>query len=133
MSPEPAFKATSSIEPAFKTNSRPGDRFSEFWKIYPRKDAKQAAEKSWKRQQLDPQADRILQDVAARIADPGHWRDPKFIPHASTYLNQTRWKDEWQRANSKSVGAIERDARTDEEIERANAEQLARFGLKDAA
>ena len=34
---------------------------------------------------------------------------------------------------SGTVGAIERDARTDEEIERANAEQLARFGLKDAA
>jgi hypothetical protein len=34
---------------------------------------------------------------------------------------------------SGTVGTIERDARTDEEIERANAEQLARFGLKDAA
>lgn len=32
-----------------------------------------------------------------------------------------------------SVGAIERDARTDDEIERSNAEQLAKFGLKDAA
>jgi hypothetical protein len=32
-----------------------------------------------------------------------------------------------------TVGTIERDARTDEEIERENAEQLARFGLKDAA
>lgn len=133
MSPEPAFKATSSIEPAFKTNSRPDDRFLEFWKIYPRKDAKQAAERSWKRQQLDPQADRILQDVAARLADPGHWKDPRFIPHASTYLNQTRWKDEWQPTKANSVGTIERDARTDEDIERANDEQLARFGLKDAA
>lgn len=110
-----------------------GNRFSEFWKIYPRKDAKQAAEKSWRRQKLDHQADRILADVQARIADPGQWVDPKFIPHGSTYLNQARWNDAWTPAAAKSVGAIERDARTDEEIERANKEQLAKFGLEDAA
>ena len=110
-----------------------GDRFQDFWKIYPRKDAKQAAEKSWRRQKLDPQADRIVEDVTARIADPGQWTELKFIPYGSTYLNQARWRDEWQPAGKKTAGAIERDARTDEEIERANAEQLAKFGLKDAA
>ncbi len=114
-------------------NLLPEDRFQDFWKIYPRKDAKQAAEKSWRRQKLDPQADRIVEDVTARIADPGQWTEMKFIPYGSTYLNQARWKDEWKPAAVKTVGAIERDARTDDEIDRANAEQLAKFGLKDAA
>lgn len=115
------------------TPKAPEDRFLDFWKIYPRKDAKQAAEKSWKRQKLDRQADKIMEDVLARTADAGQWTEPKFIPYATTYLNQQRWKDEWTPTKSQAVGTIERDARSDEEIERANAEQLAKFGLKDAA
>lgn len=108
----------------------PVDRFSEFWKAYPRKDAKKAAEKIWERKKLDQSADRIIADVAARIADPGQWTDPKFIPYATTYLNQVRWMDEWSPQGGLSpAGVIERDHRSEAEIEAENERQLARFGL----
>lgn len=107
----------------------PDDRFQEFWKAYPRKDAKAAAEKVWKRKKLVRIADQVITDVLARIADPGQWTEVKFTPYATTYLNQERWKDEWSPAKQAGAGAIERDQRSDAEIERANEEQLARFGL----
>lgn len=71
----------------------PSSRFAEFWSVYPRADAKKAAEKIWNRQRLDRVADSIIGDVRRRIAD-GAWREKQFTPYASTYLNQERWTDE---------------------------------------
>ncbi|MBE2211195.1 MAG: helix-turn-helix domain-containing protein [Xanthomonadaceae bacterium] len=103
------------------------DRFLEFWKAYPRKDAKQAAEKVWKRKKLSKVAGKIIADVLARVADAGQWTEIKFTPYATTYLNQERWNDEWSPA--KQAGAIERDPRSEAELEQANDAEMARFGL----
>lgn len=69
--------------------------FEEFWELYPRKEAKPYALKKW-RQAVGPQFAKllplILENVQARI-DSGQWSDPQFIPHPSTYLNQSRWLD----------------------------------------
>ena len=72
------------------------DAFEAFWRAYPRKTAKTAARTAWKK--LAPVGgllDTIMAAVAAQsnsrqwLADGG-----RFIPHASTWLNQARWEDE---------------------------------------
>lgn len=71
-------------------------RFPEFWTEYRRKEGKQKAEQAWEKNNLDSIADEIIADAKARNEKFEQWKDPKFIPHASTYLNQRRWEDQWQ-------------------------------------
>lgn len=66
------------------------EEFEAFWKTYPRKNAKQAAFKSWKK----------LTDSEKQLAVEGAWRyanDPnrvdQFTAHGSTWLNEKRWED----------------------------------------
>lgn len=72
------------------------DRFARFWKAYPRKTGKGAAEKAWEK--LKPTEELLLSMLAAlgwqtRSAD---WQKDSgaFIPHPATWLNQRRWEDE---------------------------------------
>lgn len=111
----------------------PADRFSEFWSIYPRREAKASAVKSWRKHKLDREAERIIEDVRKRIADPGQWNDPKFTPLPASYLNGRRWEDEWQPQRKQHAGQLERDARPDDEIHESNEAELARFGMGEAA
>jgi hypothetical protein len=72
--------------------SQSSQGFDDFWCLYPRKVAKVAAQKAWKRQNGDAIADTI---IASMLNHPSFLTsDPTFIPHASTWLNQRRWEDE---------------------------------------
>lgn len=70
--------------------------FTEFWKAYPNKKAKQAAAKAWKR--LKP--DRALFDVimqaleAAKRSDQWSRDKGRYIPHPATWINGQRWEDQ---------------------------------------
>jgi hypothetical protein len=70
----------------------PADGFDEFWKLYPRRVAKLAAQKAWaKLTQTDADA--------AIAALPDHvalWsqRRIEHIPHASSWITGRRWDDE---------------------------------------
>lgn len=75
------------------SDSLPG--FDEFWAAYPKKEAKKAAMKAWKK--LKPNDDlqqTILADIRQR--KDGSWKDRerRFIPNPATYLNGARWTDE---------------------------------------
>lgn len=72
------------------------DGFALFWQEYPRKAAKAAALKAWKKLNPSP-------DLVERILD--HVRDHKrsqdwlkdggqFVPHPATFLNGRRWEDD---------------------------------------
>lgn len=78
-------------------SGKPDDlAFIEFWNVYPRKVAKQAAMKAWKRLALSD-ADVSKAMTALRIASQSdQWvkDDGKFIPHAATWLNGRRFEDE---------------------------------------
>ena len=64
--------------------------FAEFWKLYPRRIGKGAAEKAWEKAVKEVPADVILAEVQRY-----HWpSDPQFIPHPATWLSQKRWLDE---------------------------------------
>ncbi len=70
--------------------------FDEFWKLYPRKVGKGAAEKAWiKHAKTDELAATIFAEVTAQSKSEQWLRDGgKFIPHPATWLNQRRWEDE---------------------------------------
>lgn len=78
------------------TPQRGDDDFDRFWAAYPRKEAKTAARKAWRKLKPAPAAlDLILADVARRAASE-KWRENngEFIPHPASYLNGRRWEDE---------------------------------------
>ena len=68
------------------------EKFGEFWKLYPRKVAKVAAQRSWKRL-TNKNIDEIFKVYHEHLL---RWKktEVQFIPHASTWLNQQRWEDE---------------------------------------
>jgi len=67
--------------------------FAEFWNVYPRKKAKAAAEKAF-RKLSGKEIEEAFADVKRRMA--GEWRtkDLQHIPYPATYLNGRRWEDE---------------------------------------
>lgn len=86
------------IERAFEVVEKQGaERFDEFWKLYPRKESKDAARKAWVRMEGDANFEAIMNNLRGRLR-VSEWvtKDPglrQFIPHAATYLNQRRWLD----------------------------------------
>lgn len=72
------------------------DGFAAFWSAWPKKVARAAAVRAWKK--LNPGLDlqhTILTDVATRSqSDQWQKESGQFIPHPSTYLAGRRWEDE---------------------------------------
>lgn len=71
-------------------------RFERFWKAYPRKVGKGAAEKSFKKYKPDDAlTERMIVSVEAHKRSDQWKRDGgQYIPHPATWLNQRRWEDE---------------------------------------
>jgi hypothetical protein len=68
--------------------------FNDFYALYPRKQGRRAAEKSWDRLTHQEQEDALL----ALLTHIEYWKlkqtEKDFIPHPATWLNQGRWEDE---------------------------------------
>lgn len=73
--------------------------FNAFWAEYPKKKAKSTAYKAWAK--VDPKLyDTIMTALAAQKAGEDWTKENgKFIPHATTWLNQERWEDELPQEN----------------------------------
>lgn len=71
------------------------DGFDEFWAVYPKKDAKQAAIKAWDKLKPDDDLKQAIIAGVQRDID-GRWKgaERRYIPNPTTYLNQRRWEDE---------------------------------------
>src|SRR5579859_1989530 len=67
--------------------------FEKFWKLYPRREHRRVAERSWTKLKA---ADRTaaLADIPKRQAANWAGRALSYIPHAASYLNQRQWQDE---------------------------------------
>lgn len=103
------------------TNNTPpmvDDLFPKFWKLYPNKKGKAAAEKAWKK--LKVTADlfgQIAEGLAAQVVCEAWVKDGgQFIPHPATWLNGKRWEDEVKVASnvhpfpqSRHTGFADRD------------------------
>ena len=72
------------------------DWFDALWKIYPKKNAKIAAQKKWDALKPDRETCRAILAGLERDKRSDQWqRDGgKYIPMLSTYLNQRRWEDQ---------------------------------------
>lgn len=76
-----------------KTTPPTPSRFDEFWTLYPKHVGKTAAQKAWAGALKRADADAVLAGLKASL--PGlRAKDPQYIPHPSTWLNQGRWEDE---------------------------------------
>jgi hypothetical protein len=86
--------ARGNVVSLFEALPAESQQFIAFWYRYPRKQARAEAERAWWRLS---QADRAaaLERIPAQVAQ---WQlsgtQRRFIPHASTWLNQRRWEDE---------------------------------------
>ena len=72
-------------------------RFEMFWQAYPNKKSLGQAERTFGK--LDPD-DNMLQEILQGIErakkHDSRFREQRFIPHASTWLNSQGWKDEFE-------------------------------------
>src|SRR5262249_55594530 len=66
--------------------------FDEFWEIYPRKVAKQAAIRMYKRA-LKLTTPATILSAATRYARERSGKDIEFTKHPATWLNGERWQD----------------------------------------
>ena len=83
---KPAKGMTAEAQAAFET----------FWKLYPRKTAKDNARKAFAKLDLTPELLAQIMESLAKHATCQSWLkdDGQFIPHAATWLNGKRWNDE---------------------------------------
>lgn len=67
--------------------------FDAFWAKYPRKVSKADAQRAWAKATKGGTAPDVITN--GLLAQLGNWAnsDPKFIPHASTWLSGERWND----------------------------------------
>ena len=72
------------------------DLFARFWKLYPNKKGKGAAEKAWKKLKVTGELFALITDALAKQKISPDWlkNDGQFIPHPATWLNGKRWEDE---------------------------------------
>ena len=72
------------------------DGFALFWQEYPRKAAKAAALKAWKKLNPSPElVERIIAHVRDHKRSPDWLKDGgQFVPHPATFLNGQRWEDD---------------------------------------
>lgn len=82
-------------------------RFTEFWRRYPKKVGKAAALKAWKK--IHPDADlfsQILRKIDEATSCEQWQRDGgRFIPNPATWLNQGRWDDEMEKPPETEVSS----------------------------
>lgn len=76
--------------------------FELFWELYPRKIDKGKAQSKWNN--ICKKKDRpVWKDIKYAIRNQlksERWQDPKFIPHPTTWLNQSRWLDDPEQMKS---------------------------------
>lgn len=121
--PAPIYKNNTplSLNPSIK-RSTALSQFETFWKAYPRKIGKGAAQKAWAAAIRKADPEKIIEGVE-RYPWPD---DPSFIPHASTWLNGQRWDDELPGMRARKPTQAELEAE-----ERSRLEILNRLNIKN--
>lgn len=78
--------------------------FEEFWKAYPRHDAKQTALKAFRKVSEKLLRETILPDLEKRKTSEQWTKDNgAYIPHAATYINQQRWQDQITKSRTRAT------------------------------
>jgi uncharacterized protein YdaU (DUF1376 family) len=97
---EPKITLTTNHKP-ITNNHISIDQFETFWKVYPKKTAKENAKKAWIK--IKPN-DELIAKITKAVKDQKlSEREQQFIPHAATWLNAKRWEDEIAGATQKPL------------------------------
>lgn len=78
---------------ARKNSDEYSEPFERFWEVYPRKTAKGAAAKAFEDARKRAGSAQQLVDAARSFAADPNLPDAAYVPHASTWLNQSRYLD----------------------------------------
>jgi len=76
-----------------RAKPEPDPLFAEFWEVYPKKVAKQEAEKVWRKLRVDSALFEAIMQGVERWKQSAQWADTQFVPHPATFLNGKRWED----------------------------------------
>jgi hypothetical protein len=106
---EPTLSSYRTFNTSDNTKDIYGEKFQIFWRIYPRKIAKKAAYKSWSKFD-EKHYDKILYG-AQRFAEQSQGTIEKFIPHATTWLNQERWLDFFETDETGCVTGVKQETK----------------------
>lgn len=70
--------------------------FDRFWEAYPKKVGKQAAHKAWSKLAPSVELEETILSAIGRQKRHSQWlnENGRYIPHAATWLNGSRWEDE---------------------------------------
>lgn len=68
--------------------------FNEFWAAYPRKVGKVVAFKAFKKECINRKMLETMLVALGKHKKQEQWKDIKYIPHPSVWLNGRRWEDE---------------------------------------
>tara|TARA_B100000809_G_C15015374_1_gene486471 strand:- start:398 stop:775 length:378 start_codon:yes stop_codon:yes gene_type:complete len=80
----------------------PQPTFEDFWNLYPRRKAKKAAEKAWKKLKQGERTE-VIEHLPKRAKTDIQWLKNcgEFIPYPATFLNQGCWMDEYSSERSR--------------------------------
>lgn len=94
--------------------------FSIFWETYPKKKAKQEAEKAWKKLNPSEELLRIILRAIGRQKQTEQWQKEKgkYIPYPATWLNNHRWEDETEAESENQFGTHPASAEEIEHLEK---------------
>jgi len=71
-------------------------RFDEFWKLYPKKTGKLAAQKAWDKAKISKDTFLLIIAAVEKAKKSQSWikDNGQYIPNPATWINQGRWMDE---------------------------------------
>jgi uncharacterized protein YdaU (DUF1376 family) len=105
---EPITNNQEPLKPTMRKKPRIDDDglFDQFWQIYPKRVAKDAARKAWLKIQNMDQVWPAIQNALAWQIETDQWSKDggQYIPNAATYLNQGRWNDDPPSNASRTLG-----------------------------
>ena len=80
--------------------------FPKFWKLYPKRVGKGAAEKSWTKIKEPVKTLELIKIALEWQKQTEQWKknNGQFIPGPAVYLNQRRWEDEQNQTQPPAVG-----------------------------
>lgn len=72
------------------------DLFDQFWRAYPKKKAKDAAQKAWEKRRPNPELLAVILRALERQKSSPDWQKEsgRYIPFPATWLNRGQWADE---------------------------------------
>lgn len=85
------------------------DRFEEFWRVYPRRKDKRAAERAWRsalKRKVDPE---VIILAARKFAQVNIGQDQQFIKHPATWLNAGAYENELEVRSPSGLFLVDND------------------------